>query len=344
MTFASPDRKRPRAESELFARLPAPAEIRRLVDRERGRADRTGCPLSVVAFMPRSAEALAQLVGFLRERLRNTDEVGWLDGDRVCAVLPDTPLAGAYKVAEEALVAVAPNFGAVSCTVYTYPEGPAGLGNSPARADAAALEELLAPPVPRLKRAFDLVVASLALLLLGPLLLLIAAAVKLTSRGPILFCQRRTGRGGKPFVMYKFRTMVADAEAKKAELLRQNEQDGPAFKLKHDPRVTRLGRLLRTTSLDELPQLFNVLKGEMAIVGPRPLPCAETDRCEGWQRRRLLATPGITCIWQVRGRCRVSFNEWMRMDVTYVRTWSLRQDVQLVLETVPAVLTGRGAS
>ena len=344
MWFASPDRKRQHAESELFARLPGAEEIRRLVDRERGRADRTGSPLSVVAFTPRSAEALAQLVGFLRERLRNTDEVGWLDAHRVCAVLPDTPLAGAYKVAEEALAAVAPKFGTVSCTVYAYPEGPAGLGDGPAGADAVALEELLAPPVPRLKRGFDLVVASLVLLLVWPLLLLIAAAVKLTSHGPVLFCQRRSGRGGRPFVMYKFRTMVADAEAKKAELLRHNEQDGPAFKLKNDPRVTRLGRFLRTTSLDELPQVFNVLKGEMSIVGPRPLPCGETDRCQGWHRRRLMATPGITCIWQVRGRCRVSFNEWMRMDVTYVRTWSLRQDVQLVLETVPAVLTRRGAS
>lgn len=323
-------------ESELFAQLPGTDEIRRLVDRERARADRTDGPLAVVAFRAKSPDGLAQLVGFLRERLRNTDEVGWLDPHRICAVLPDTLPTGARKVAQEALAAVPPRFGNLGCTVYTYPDGPDD-------GDEEALEELLAPPIPRLKRVFDVVVASAALVLLSPLLLLVAAAVKLSSRGPVLFCQPRSGRGGRPFVMYKFRTMVVDAEAKKAELLKQNEQDGPAFKLKNDPRVTRLGRLLRVTSLDELPQLVNVLQGRMSIVGPRPLPCAETNKCEGWQRRRLMATPGITCIWQVHGRCRVSFEEWMRMDVSYVRTWSLKQDVRLCLETVPAVLLRRGA-
>src|SRR5262249_35498965 len=147
------------------------------------------------------------------------------------------------KVAEEALAAAPPRSGTIGCTVYTYPEGEGGLGNDPeSQVSAAALEQLLAPPIPPMKRAFDLAAASVGLLLLSPLLLLIAVAVKLSSRGPVLFCQRRTGRGGRPFVMYKFRTMVADAEAKKAELMKHNEQDGPAFKLKNDPRVTRLGR------------------------------------------------------------------------------------------------------
>jgi lipopolysaccharide/colanic/teichoic acid biosynthesis glycosyltransferase len=181
------------------------------------------------------------------------------------------------------------------------------------------------------------------LVVLAPLFAIIAIAVKLSSPGPVIFAQRRSGRGGRPFLMYKFRTMVADAEARKAELLTQNEQDGPAFKIKNDPRVTAVGRFLRKTSLDELPQLWNVLKGEMSLVGPRPLPCAEAEACEGWQRRRLDVTPGITCIWQVRGRSQVSFADWVRMDMQYIRAQSLQQDLKLLLLTVPAVLLRRGA-
>ncbi len=152
--------------------------------------------------------------------------------------------------------------------------------------------------------------------------MLIAAAIKFTSPGPVFFRQSRSGRGGRPFFMYKFRSMVVDAEESKSELLTLNEQDGPAFKLTSDPRVTRLGQFLRDTSLDELPQLINVFKGDMSLVGPRPLPCEETAGCLDWQRRRLDVTPGLTCIWQVRGRSRVTFNEWVRMDLQYVRRQS----------------------
>jgi lipopolysaccharide/colanic/teichoic acid biosynthesis glycosyltransferase len=137
--------------------------------------------------------------------------------------------------------------------------------------------------------------------------------------------------------------MVADAEARKAALQTLNEQDGPAFKLQHDPRVTPLGRWLRRTSLDELPQLWNVLRGEMSLVGPRPLPCDESAACDGWHRRRLDVVPGLTCIWQVRGRCQVSFTEWMRMDMQYVHSQSLGQDLKLLLQTIPAVVSRRGA-
>src|SRR5262249_28347556 len=157
----------------------------------------------------------------------------------------------------------------------------------------------------------------------------VAIAIKLTSRGPVLFKQWRTGRGGRPFLIWKFRTMGVDAEARKAELAQLNEQDGPAFKIRNDPRITRLGRILRKTSLHELPQLWNVLRGDMSLVGPRPLPCAEADSCEGWQRRRLEVMPGITCIWQVWGRSSVSFADWVRMDVRYIRSHSLYQDVLL---------------
>jgi lipopolysaccharide/colanic/teichoic acid biosynthesis glycosyltransferase len=170
-----------------------------------------------------------------------------------------------------------------------------------------------------------------------------AIAIKLSSHGPILFAQRRAGLGGQPFTIYKFRTMVVDAEQRKASLKGLNEQDGPAFKMKHDPRITRIGRLLRTTSLDELPQLWNVLKGDMSLVGPRPLPCDESDAARLWHRQRLDVTPGLTCIWQIRGRNSVTFDQWMRMDMEYVRRRTLWHDLRLLLETIPAVLFSRGA-
>jgi len=158
-----------------------------------------------------------------------------------------------------------------------------------------------------------------------------------------LFQQRRAGLGGKPFMIYKLRTMVNDAEQRKAQLAPLNEQDGPAFKLSNDPRTTPLGRFLRQTSLDELPQFWNVLKGDMTLVGPRPLPVPESNACAAWQRRRLYVTPGITCIWQIYGRSRVSFSEWIRMDLRYIREQRLIEDVKILLLTVPAVLMRRGA-
>ncbi|HLJ91859.1 MAG TPA: sugar transferase, partial [Gemmataceae bacterium] len=153
----------------------------------------------------------------------------------------------------------------------------------------------------------------------------------------------RSGRGGQPFRIYKFRTMIANAETYKSVLLPYSEQDGPAFKLQNDPRITPIGGILRRTSLDELPQLWNVLKGDMSLVGPRPLPCEETDACEGWHRRRLNVTPGLTCIWQVKGRSLVSFAEWVRMDLQYIHSRSMWQDVKLLLLTVPAVVSQKGA-
>jgi lipopolysaccharide/colanic/teichoic acid biosynthesis glycosyltransferase len=206
-----------------------------------------------------------------------------------------------------------------------------------------ALEALLLKPMPLTKRLIDVTGALVGLTLLSPLLLLIAALIKLTSPGPVLFTQWRSGRGGRRFRILKFRTMVADAENRKAQLRELNEQDGPAFKIKKDPRITWVGRILRTTSLDELPQLWNVLVGHMSLVGPRPLPCEETDNCKQWQRRRLDVTPGLTCIWQVRGRSSVSFYDWVRMDVEYIRRQSTWQDLKLLLLTVPAVLLHKGA-
>jgi exopolysaccharide biosynthesis polyprenyl glycosylphosphotransferase len=195
-----------------------------------------------------------------------------------------------------------------------------------------------------LKRAIDVAGAMAMLLVLSPFLLVVALLVKLTSRGPAVFRQDRAGMNGRVFTLYKFRTMVEGAERDRAGLESRNEMDGPVFKIKEDPRVTWVGRLLRRTSIDELPQLWNVVKGDMSLVGPRPLPLYEVEKFERWQRRRMTMRPGITCLWQVRGRNRVTdFAEWMKLDLEYVDRWSLGLDLKILLQTIPAVLGGKGA-
>lgn len=195
-----------------------------------------------------------------------------------------------------------------------------------------------------LKRALDIMASGTALALLSPLLVGVAVAIKLTSRGPILFRQERVGMYGRRFHMLKFRSMVVNAEELKAKLAAQNEQQGPVFKMKRDPRVTAVGRFIRKFSIDELPQLINVLRGEMAVVGPRPPIPREVEQYEAWQRRRLSVRPGLTCVWQVSGRNEISFEDWMYLDMQYIDHWSLAQDFSLILKTVPIVLTGKGAS
>lgn len=194
------------------------------------------------------------------------------------------------------------------------------------------------------KRILDCAAAGSMLALLSPLLLVVALLVKLTSRGPVVFRQERAGMSGRRFTLYKIRTMAEGAEKGLAALEGQNEMDGPVFKMKDDPRVTGLGRFLRRTSIDELPQLWNVLKGDMSLVGPRPLPVYEVEKFEPWQRRRMAMRPGITCLWQVAGRNAVSsFADWMRLDLEYVDRWSLGLDLKILASTIPAVLLGRGA-
>lgn len=194
------------------------------------------------------------------------------------------------------------------------------------------------------KRLFDIVSTGIALWVLAPMLLVVAALVKLTSKGPVLFRQTRVGLHGRPFKMLKFRTMVENAEELKAKLAAQNEMDGPVFKMKKDPRITPIGRVLRKFSIDELPQLINVLRGDMSVVGPRPPVPNEVAKYEPWQRRRLSVRPGLTCIWQVSGRNEISFEQWMYMDLQYIDTWTFSKDIGLILKTFPVVLTGRGAS
>jgi len=193
------------------------------------------------------------------------------------------------------------------------------------------------------KRAFDLMVAAAALILLVPIIPLIAVMIKLDTPGPVFYRQQRVGRRGRVFDFYKFRSMFADADERKKEVEALNEQDGPVFKVRSDPRVTDVGRFLRRSSLDEIPQIFNVVRGEMSIVGPRPPLPSEVLRYQPWHRRRLEVTPGITCLWQISGRSHLSFNEWMRLDMEYIRQRSLRTDMLILLKTIPAVIARKGA-
>jgi exopolysaccharide biosynthesis polyprenyl glycosylphosphotransferase len=195
------------------------------------------------------------------------------------------------------------------------------------------------------KKAFDYAVGFVLTVLLLPVFLLIAAAIKLTSRGPVFFVQERLGFNKRRFRLYKFRTMVPGAEEQMDKLEKYNEMGGAVFKMKNDPRMTPVGRVLRKFSLDELPQLFNVLRGDMSLVGPRPLPERDFKGFDtDWHRRRFCVKPGLTCLWQVSGRNKLTFDEWMSLDLRYIDNWSLLLDIKILLKTVPAVFVGRGAS
>lgn len=196
-----------------------------------------------------------------------------------------------------------------------------------------------------IKRAIDLILGTLGLLLAAPLMIVIAVAIKVTSPGPIIFNQERFGLNKRRFAMFKFRTMVSGAEALQAELEERNEAIGPVFKIRDDPRVTPVGRWLRRTSLDELPQLFNVVRGDMSLVGPRPLPVRDVYRfSESWLMRRFSVPPGVTGLWQISGRSDLSFDRWVALDLQYIDRWSLKLDFRILAKTVPAVLRGRGAA
>ena len=195
-----------------------------------------------------------------------------------------------------------------------------------------------------LKRVMDVLVSAVGLLLLSPLLAVIALLIKATSPGPVLFSQERVGLHGRRFRCHKFRTMVVGAERMQRDLAHLNEADGPVFKIRNDPRVTPVGRFLRKFSLDELPQLWNVLVGDMSLVGPRPPIPSEVEKYERWQRRRLSMRPGITCLWQISGRSELDFDTWMRLDLQYIDHWSLTLDFVILLKTLPAVLSTRGAA
>jgi exopolysaccharide biosynthesis polyprenyl glycosylphosphotransferase len=201
----------------------------------------------------------------------------------------------------------------------------------------------IAGPQFAIKRVMDLLLTSLGLLLALPVMAILALAIKLDSPGPVFFIQKRVGRDGKLFRAYKFRSMIVDAEEMKSELEQFNEADGPLFKIKDDPRRTRVGRFLRRTSLDELPQIFNVLKGEMSLVGPRPALPEEVTAYDSWHRKRLEALPGLTGLWQVSGRSNLGFDEMVMLDIYYVENWSPALDIAILMRTIPKVLIGEGA-
>ena len=195
------------------------------------------------------------------------------------------------------------------------------------------------------KRGFDVVLSTSLLILLAPVFVVVAILVRWTSPGPALFGQTRVGLNKRQFRMYKFRTMTADAEQIQDQLLNLNEMTGPVFKIKDDPRITPLGRVLRKTSIDELPQLFNVLRGEMSLVGPRAMSLRDYQLFDqDWQRRRFSVKPGITCLWQVNGRNSVPFETWMELDMQYIDKWSLWLDFKILAQTIPAVVKGSGAA
>ncbi len=349
-------------------------EFQRLLDRERCRSDRNAHPFSLVLFDIEGKEAadLRRLCHLLASRIRLTDDVGWFNDDHIGVLLPDTPAAGAWAFVTDLRRSLERIACSVPVRVFTYggqshramteeaspqpsavapsagyeevrepPPAPANAGSVPPAED---MVELFLKPLPWWKRVEDILGSLAALVVFSPLFLLIAIGVKLSSPGPVIYKQKRVGRGGKVFTFYKFRTMYVGAEERKQELAPLNEMDGPVFKIRNDPRVTPFGRFLRRSSLDEIPQLWNVLKGDMTLVGPRPPTPDEVPKYDRWHRRRLEMTGGITGIWQVSGRNEVPFTEWMRMDARYLRTISVWTDLKILVKTIWAVVTGRGAA
>ena len=339
-----------------------PVSFQRILQLERMRSDRSGIPFALLVISPEANRlaAFQQCEISLANRLRETDVAGYFSDEQLAVLLTDTNHDGAKALAK-VIVADCDLADNVELDIYVYPTLPTQVllattcelpqdaskisneGASEVDSPAPRLAQpLFAQALPIWKRTSDVVASCLGLMILAPLLAVVAAAIKLTSRGPVLFRQLRSGQGGVPFVIYKFRTMCASAEERKAELLGQNEQDGPAFKVVDDPRITAIGGYLRRTCLDELPQLWNVLRGEMTLVGPRPLPCDEARQCDSWQQRRLDMVPGLTCFWQVDGS-RSDFAEWMRMDIRYSgRAW-FWVDIVLLWRTLLKVVLHRAS-
>lgn len=337
-----------------------------MIDAERLRADRAKSEFALVVFrFPKSEgrdEHLRRFAAALKLRLRATDHAGFCgENGRDIGVIMWEGTAMGVSIFLNSLSELLRETDLPPYDVYLYPTDPPytddndDAGSQENRPSlnrdnlhdplptTKSVEALFIKPLPGWKRAIDIAGAGFGLIVLSPLLLLTAAMIKLTSRGPVFFCQTRDGLGGKRFTIFKFRTMFIDAEERKAALRANSEQDGPAFKMTNDPRITPLGRYLRKTCIDELPQLWNVLKGDMTLVGPRPLDSREAAQITGWGRRRTEVTPGLTCIWQVDGKSRVTFTEWMRMDIRYIKTRSFFQDIKLIWRTAWSVVLHRAS-
>lgn len=194
-----------------------------------------------------------------------------------------------------------------------------------------------------IKRAMDISLSSVALLVLSPVFLATAVAIKLEDKGPVFFTQPRAGKDMKAFQIYKFRSMYVNAEARLSEMMEQNEQTGHAFKIKNDPRITKVGKVIRRFSIDELPQLINIIKGDMSIVGPRPILTFQMEECSQYEKQRLIVQPGLTCYWQIGGRANIKWEEWVELDLDYIEDMSLWTDIKMIARTIPAVMDSDGA-
>ena len=347
-------------------------QFNREVSREKIRSTRRGIPFCVVSIRLNRGRNLKKrrktLIRFLHGRVRMTDHKARLAANKFALLLVDTGEMGGRCVVDR--IEVYAQKHALDLTIDFKPHHTAGFGDddSPSgpssgqddrRVDLAhnsrwlpmegsegvLLDESSQRPILKmtLKRAVDLVGGGLGLLAVSPILLGAMSLVKLTSPGPAIFSQTREGRGGKPFTIYKIRTMVVDAESQQDSLRSSSHRDGPAFKVNKDPRVTWIGRILRATCVDELPQLWNVLRGEMSLVGPRPLPWQESRACSAWQRRRLDVRPGMTCYWQVDKDKAETFDDWMRLDLKYVDSFNFFRDLGLIVRTFVVPLTGQGS-
>lgn len=287
--------------------------------------------LSVLEIVGADLTTSKRIVSELGDQLPDDTVVGRIDQNRMGIVLPR--ISGEQVLAIVETARKGSEFSEFK--VWT---------TDPCSAVGESVFAMYTKPTPVWKRVIDVVGASVVLSITAPILLVAAAAIKLVSSGPVLFKQKRVGKGGAQFLMYKLRTMRVDAEDIRAELEEHNESSGLAFKMKDDPRIFPVGKILRKLSIDELPQLWNVLRGEMSLVGPRPLPATDWKPTVSWHCRRHDVLPGLTGIWQVSGRSEVDFDAWVEMDLEYIRRQSLQLDCSLLLKTIPAVFSRNGAA
>ena len=357
--------------------------FRNEMQKEKSRIDRRAvqCEFSLILVNGLTAATLSknsELLVRFQKRMRITDCLGWCES-KFGILLPETGRQGSEVLAAD-FCELAAEYGLkVETDILVYPDDDDVVrgsiefqdfqfsnadhdiesgGESENDADSASRSDLAMQtvsdelresvfrttcPTPLWKRAVDVLGSSIGLVLLSPVFAVAAIAVKISAPGPVFFSQTREGKDGKPFKIFKFRTMCVDAELMKQSLQKLSEQDGPAFKLENDPRLTGVGKYLRKSCVDELPQLINVLKGDMSLVGPRPLPVSESVECLMWQRKRLEVVPGLTCIWQVAGDRQTKFADWMRMDLQYIQERSLWLDLKLIFQTIWVAVLHRGS-
>ncbi len=366
-------------------------EFRKILDRERDRADRLNGAFSIVSFNVQEGNYFYhELIATLFKRLRTVDDIGWCCSSYIGVLLHNTDSNGARCYAKTICNTLESQNNDIEYSVYTYPDDPKQgnidkfpikyLNPNGTQGDSknglpwktqlskhdeegeheltkfvstvaqkthdcclTKDEDLFTKKIPSWKRIVDIVGSIMLILMFSPVMFVTAIAIKLTSKGPVIFRQQRAGIGGIPFTFYKFRSMVTDAEEKKKDLLKHNLRTGPVFKMENDPRVTCVGKIIRKWSIDEILQFFNVLKGDMSLVGPRPPTMDEVPKYYNWHNKRLDIKPGITCIWQVYARHNKCFESWVRLDIQYVQSLSLFLDLKILILTLPAVISRRGA-